>query len=481
MIGGWSPSATQNTLDLHKAQDLQVAKYSSGFAMAHKMGLISISLGTKQVNTTYTDYVNNEATDGITNSTKITITASDVFSGNLPYSYTDGKYYFVGRKGTKPTFSTSSTGVRKWSANVAPTSNLTSNSYVDLSPVVAWSNNYYYKSYAYNQRSSAQSFSAKANVKYKIQCWGASGSDCTGYANDTSTSSQIWKAGRGAYTEGLLTLTSARLLYIYIGSAPSAESLSGGWNGGGDGLNTGSQTGYAGGGSTDIRITSGDWDNATSLNSRIMVAAGGGGSGYYNHKKGCGFGGDGGTINGYDGQTTMEEYSASVSANNRGMFVGYYGTQKAGGQTGADGASQWSDEGASINANKLNDGDFGKGGVHKGTAYSPYGGCGGGSGYWGGGASHRGHGGGGGGSSFISGYAGCVAISSSTNRNPRSGTEGTVTKATHYSGITFEEPAMIGGRSSMKTPAASLSGVTSTETGHTGSGYVIITEYPSVD
>ena len=80
----------------YKSSDLQVAKASGtatkSFTMAHSMGLVRITLGTKQVNTTYTDYVNNEATDGITNSTKITITASNAFTGNIPYSHKSWLY-----------------------------------------------------------------------------------------------------------------------------------------------------------------------------------------------------------------------------------------------------------------------------------------------------------------------------------------------------------------------------------------------------
>ncbi|MBP3767336.1 MAG: fimbrillin family protein [Prevotella sp.] len=56
VISGWEPSATQNTLAMHKAQDLQVSKVvidgqAATAKMAHKMGLAKVVLGTKSVTT----------------------------------------------------------------------------------------------------------------------------------------------------------------------------------------------------------------------------------------------------------------------------------------------------------------------------------------------------------------------------------------------------------------------------------------------
>lgn len=332
---------------------------------------------------------------------------------------------------------------------------------------------FYSKGLLSDHEGTGRAFTIPATGTYCFECWGASGSDCTWKSYESSTTATLQKAGRGGYTKGIISFTSTATFYIYVGSAPATSSLLGGWNGGGDGVSTGSQTGYAGGGSTDIRTTSGAWNNATSLNSRIMVAAGGGGSGHYDDSPGCGYGGDGGGINGLDGLTTMSGWE--------GAFVGTGATQTEGGRTGHgnNGNSSYVSYANSINSQKLNDGGFGYGGKHNGTSIQEYGGCAGGSGYWGGGAGFRGHGGGGGGSSFISGHPGCVAITSSTSRSPRSGSDGSVTKATHYSGYVFTSTVIKAGNES-SMPQTTLFETTDTETGHSGSGFARITQI-SVD
>ena len=76
---------------------------------------------------------------------------------------------------------------------------------------------------------------------------------------------------------------------MYVGGAGANHPDAGPWNGGGDGFadrddagNVVSEgNGRPGGGATDFRLMSGAWNSSTSLNSRIMVAAGGGGATNY--------------------------------------------------------------------------------------------------------------------------------------------------------------------------------------------------------
>ena len=210
---------------------------------------------------------------------------------------------------------------------------------------------------------------------YHIELWGAQGGGST---------SRI--GGYGGYTAGDIFLSSGTKLFIYVGGVGRVGSVSGaggGYNGGGNSqVYQANATGrFGGGGATDVRLASGNWNDFNSLKSRIMVAAGGGGtSGYTDGGKYAG-----GLI-GYDG------------GDNRS---GYGGTQTSGGA----GRSSDSSYGTGY------PGGFGYGGV--GVSHAG----GGGAGYYGGGGGVRASkidGQGGGGSSFISGHNGCDSIDESS-------------------------------------------------------------------
>lgn len=215
---------------------------------------------------------------------------------------------------------------------------------------------YYQSDYTYT--GSVQTFTAPVDGWYRVQLWGAKGGN-----DDTD---HIWGdgndgiGGNGAYVTGEIHLTAGARLYVYVGQ-PGADNTTGtgaGWNGGG---NPGS-SGWSGsgGGATDIRTVSGNWDQ--NLNYRIAVAAGGGGAGVRSHN-----GGYGGALIGGNGDGFRER-------DGRGMG----GTQTEAGK---------------------------KGGFGYGGTASPDGG-GGGGGWYGGGAGDNDTGAGGG-SSYISGYPGC--------------------------------------------------------------------------
>ena len=216
-----------------------------------------------------------------------------------------------------------------------------------------------------------------------MECWGASGGKLYGSYETMST------GGRGGYTKGIITLTTARLtsyptLYVYVGQKgsdwngpdnPSAYCPAS-WNGGGAAYNA-----CGGGGATDIRLSTGGtttstWNNPTSLASRIMVAGAGGGA------NDNGFGGAGGGLNGLMGLT-----SPASSGSSSGSATG--GTQSGGGTGNTSG-------------------NIGYGG-----GIADFDGGAGGGGYYGGGQgpTHA-SGCGGGGSSYISGLSGCATHSS---------------------------------------------------------------------
>ncbi|KAI5504895.1 glycine-rich protein family [Trichomonas vaginalis G3] len=189
---------------------------------------------------------------------------------------------------------------------------------------------------------------------------------------------------------------------------------------------------FGGGGASDIRLLPGDYANFTSLKSRIIVAAGAGGPDTGD------LGGPAGSLEGFN------------SNNNHGNG----GTQTSGGRGYVNGS-------------------FGKGGGNP-NRIDALGNGSGGSGYFGGGSSTIINDyGGGGGSSFISGYPGCVAITEDSTENSIKFRTGDFTSI-HYSGLKFEDPIMIDGKSQMPSPNGT------NETGHSGNGFIRIIKYPII-
>ena len=272
---------------------------------------------------------------------------------------------------------------------------------------------------------------------YRIEAWGAQGGDD---ANSVG--------GKGGYSSGYINLVEDDKLYIYVGQkgpANSSQTNKGGWNGGGhSGSNSGSNS-YGGGGATDIRLVKASdtvttWNEFNSLKSRILVAAGGGGT--FSTKSYTRIPGSAGGLIGYDANGS---YNATMPK----------------------GATQTS-VGTGTNASK--NGLFG---YAVQTNVSGWGG-GGGGGYYGGG---QGSGvAGSGGSSYISGHKGCNSITETSTASAivHTGSEN------HYSGYVFEGTTMIDGEgyiwSDDKGNYVGQPQPDGTyEAGHSGNGYAKIT------
>ena len=228
---------------------------------------------------------------------------------------------------------------------------------------------------------SAQPFTAPQAGTYKIECWGASGGNA------------VVSAGSAGYVSGVISLTKNQMLYVYTGQlGNSRENYSSTYmfNGGGYANRNAGHCGACGGGATDVRTVDGEWDNTTSLESRIIIAAGGAGLGGVSSYSGCA-----GGLNGYAGIDPV--YNS---------YQGKGAAQSGGGAAG----SRYT----AVSAGSGTSGTFGKGGIGGYNDYrcSAGGGGGGGGGlYGGGGSSGLGSGSwaGGGGSSYISGHPGCTA------------------------------------------------------------------------
>jgi hypothetical protein len=202
------------------------------------------------------------------------------------------------------------------------------------------------------------------------------------------------EGGRGGRVVAELPVTPGESLAIFVGG--TADIISGGYNGGGNGnfLST-DVSSYGGGGATDIR------EGGTALEDRILVAGGGGGLGGAADGYGGG-GGGGGSRVANKGDNGGGNVSRLCHAAGHG---GGAGSQSSGGR-GGRGAF-----GRACSAGTGAAGEFGVGG--KGGGGDGGGGGGGGGGYYGGGGGGGGMyeldpkhffgngGGGGGGSSFI--------------------------------------------------------------------------------
>ena len=269
-----------------------------------------------------------------------------------------------------------------------------------------------------------QVFTAPKYGTYKIELWGAQGG---------STSQN--KGGKGAYTKGNIFLKKGEKLYVYIGG-------NNGYNGGGS-LSGELEYSTVGGGSTDVRLVGGSWDNSEGLASRIMVAGAGGGAYSYPDSNFLFDGAAAGTLTGLSG-----------TANNTCISTG--GTQTSGG---------------TCSSNSSVSGSFGHGGNGSSGRAS-----GGGSGYYGGSGRYDAAGSGsgaGGGSSYISGYTGSVAIKSANDTSAKDGcTNGTsdIACSYHYSNKIFTDAIMKAGNEEM--PSRFEDGLM---TGNEGNGFARIT------
>ena len=242
---------------------------------------------------------------------------------------------------------------------------------------------------------------------YLFECWGSVGGIWEG-AGKRST------PGYGGYTSGVLYIREKTTLYVYIGNTGFFNAAKG------------YEHDFSGkyalpGGATDIRLNASEkWWDIQSLISRIMVAAGGGGSEWA-----ASIGGNGGGIEG----------GASIS--------GKTGTGNEVYEEKCEGANQDSGSNCTDHLEESTygismTGSFGSAGfpLTEFVGNGNYGGFGGG-GYYGGtsyGYAYAGSGG----SSYISGYKGCDSVEESTiihhTKSPY-----------HYSEFIFRDAKMVPG------------------------------------
>ena len=127
----------------------------------------------------------------------------------------------------------------------------------------------------YSYTGNIQTYTVPSTGNYLLEVWGAQGGSVTDFVG-----------GYGGYSRGTVSLTKGTVLYIGVGGAGTGataegQSLSGGYNGGGQVVgNSGvNHITASGGGATHIVTTTnrGVLSNYSSNQSEVLIVAGGGG------------------------------------------------------------------------------------------------------------------------------------------------------------------------------------------------------------
>ena len=458
-----------------------MAKYNSGFAMEHKMGLIEVNMPSQPVYLVKYWQYDTATSKWKLNPTKNTDAANTTsasgatdFSNSTwkPWVNTTTTCYLIGKPdaGYLPISANRGTSDSYYSWEVNDKEISYANSFVttNLSP----SDVYLKQAWEFSYTGTGQTFTIPAAGTYCFECWGAQGGDATriyNYGPDTY-------GGKGGYSMGTFDFPNTPTLYIYVGQQGGTDNTSTtstfGGGGGGNGSSTVGNTGTRGGGATDIRLLSASgadgWSGSNSLKTRIVIAGGGGGTSNWSTNtnkaeiEGNANGGGGGGVNGCSGHIS---YRNNTYSNVSSKGVGTYGaTQTTGGSNGSWDGSAFSNP-ASIS------GSYGQGG----QSSSSYSGGGGGGHYGGatGAAINAMLNSASGGSGFVSGASGCVAISGYRDNSDNS--------QVRYNNVSYKctTSSLING----ENPLPNSSGLyketyenSDKETGHSGHGFARITQ-----
>lgn len=205
--------------------------------------------------------------------------------------------------------------------------------------------------------------------------------------------------GRPGRVYAVIRVQPGDKIYIFVGGAGLHAGFNGGGAGGSGGYGNFKFTGFPGGDASDVRT------GGANLKDRVIVAAGGGGSGSAPSYCQGASGGNGGGLTGKSGGSDGFKNSGGGAAG---------GTQRAGGAGGAGGSGSPSSSNGQPGGNGAlgAGGSGGNGGPGSGYHDLGYPGGGGGGGYYGGGGGGGGGanynhyydsqgGGGGGGSSYV--------------------------------------------------------------------------------
>ena len=134
--------------------------------------------------------------------------------------------------------------------------------------------------WTFDYKGEEQTFTVPLTGTYKLETWGAQG----GSINSSK------RGGYGAYSEGIVKLSSKKNLYINVGSTGevcnNCHYSNGGYNGGGKGYegqngNIAYKYNSGGGGATHIALTSGLLNALEDKKNYILIVSGGGAGSWY--------------------------------------------------------------------------------------------------------------------------------------------------------------------------------------------------------
>ena len=250
---------------------------------------------------------------------------------------------------------------------------------------------------------------------YKFECWGAKGQ--TYYGEELKST-----PGLGGYTRGTIYISKDTTLYVFIGATGVFNSVHPSVN-----------SGITGGGATDVRLNrTNEWYDLESLKSRVMVAAGGGGSEWP-----LSIGGNGGGLNGME-STSEKEFpvifdekcpGATQTTGDTGECPTYNGVPPKYGTFG------YAVKPTVLGTIDNSMGGLGGGGYYGGTSYAfAYAGSGG--------------------SSYISGHKGCNSIENTEDDEIKHTGD-----SVHFSNFVFSDTEMIPGNQTMPLPNTQNDGI----------------------
>lgn len=299
--------------------------------MAHKMGLAAITIGTKSI--PKTRYFNSSETS-YTDDGSVSVTASNTFSGNLPYlDSSTSTYYAIVKNSTPTTFQ--GTGTDGW---ITPfNANIASGCYNSFE---AESKRLYrYKGWKYEFTGGMQSFSVPVTGSYLLEVWGGRGGSHSAFPSNCTKQ-------YGGYSKGNKTFSSLpATLYVCVGGeggisrSHTGETTiaggAGGYNGGGKGGSSAAESsrmgGGGGGGASHIATATGTLytllNGTAAQKSSVLIVAGGGG-GYGNFSYGGSGGGATGGGSEYYNVTDVPLLPATTSSNYYKLGQGQNGYNK---------------------------------------------------------------------------------------------------------------------------------------------------------
>ena len=153
---------------------------------------------------------------------------------------------------------------------------------------------------------------------YRLEVWGAQG-------GSNNTDIQVY-GGVGGYSKGIIRLNINDKLYINVGGK-GADDKTGGYNGGGTGGLTCTDSAYnngsGGGGATHIATVSGLLSSLEKFQNNILIVSGGGGGA--NH---CSKAGSGGGISGSNGTSQVSSDGGNQTAGYK-FGLGQNGSNKS--------------------------------------------------------------------------------------------------------------------------------------------------------